>query len=64
MIEEDYEYEQDICDICYEEITSSHYHCGNCGRESGMMGHYNGVNNTYSCQEVPEKYWNPNYEDE
>lgn len=51
------EYQQDVCDICYEEITSSHYHCGNCGGESGMMGHY-------KCEFVHEREWNPNYEED
>lgn len=64
MNEEDYEYEPDYCDICFDEITSSHYHCGNCGQESGMMGHYSGLKGEFTCKFVHEQEWNPNYEEE
>lgn len=34
--------EDDECTICGIELTGagSHYHCGNCGAQSSMQGHY------------------------
>lgn len=38
--EDEYADYDDYCDICGEELgSSSHYHCGKCGRECSMMGH-------------------------
>lgn len=37
----------DHCEYCGQE-DDSHYHCGNCGEESGMMGHY--VGNAFTCK--------------
>lgn len=31
----------EVCDVCDRQtFGGSHYHCGNCGGESGMYGHY------------------------
>lgn len=39
----------DDCPYCDYEGLSSHYHCGNCGEEAGMFGHWNGIEKDFTC---------------
>lgn len=45
--------EEDECDDCLNHcdecgcMNESHYHCGNCGAVTGMMGHWDGAK--FSC---------------
>lgn len=44
-----------ICDVCDEEISGSHYHCANCGAVSSMMGHYVPAKNAFICLKIERK---------
>lgn len=37
------------CPYCDYEGLSSHYHCGNCGEETGMFGHWE--TEGFTCEE-------------
>lgn len=41
------------CPYCDHDRLSSHYHCGNCGEVTGMMGHWaGGPNGAFTCTRV------------
>ncbi len=35
----------------------SMYYCANCGKISGMYGHYISSSSGFSCEKVPENLW-------
>lgn len=41
------------CPYCGYDELSSHYHCGNCGTETGMFGHWNGFDG-FTCVKSEE----------
>jgi hypothetical protein len=47
-----------ICNVGYADCPGdggNHYHCGQCGAITGMMGHYAG-DGPMSCQMTDEQY--------
>lgn len=61
--EEDYtqygDYENDDCDICGEDlVSSSHYHCYQCGKRCSMMGHADPITDKYTCDPLDVWEWN------
>lgn len=54
----------DECPYCGYDELSSHYHCGNCGEETGMFGHYekSGSDWEFSC--VRNEEWIAAHEDD
>lgn len=36
---------------CYQDFGGSHYHCGNCGKPSSMMGHW--ADGEFRCDKAP-----------
>jgi len=53
--------EADYCEVCGIELTGeSHWHCGHCGEECSVMGHWS--NGGYDCDKVKADEYQSQYD--